>query len=94
MWLSDWLRRRRAKALVRERDVFISQLTRFLSDTEGKWDWDDFESVRCKDPALEKMRQSILKCGLPPMSTAQVAASNEQMRRILEQLQGKSETSA
>jgi hypothetical protein len=94
MWPVDWFRRRRAKALARERDVFISQLTRFLSGTEGEWDWDDFESVRCRDPALEKMRQSILTCGLPPMSAAQLAASNEEMRRVLEQLQVKSATSA
>jgi hypothetical protein len=28
----------------------------FMEDTGGEWDWDDFTSVKIKDPGLEAIR--------------------------------------
>ena len=94
MSLSDWLQRRREKKRTRERDYFVSQLKTFVTGAEEAYDWDDFESIRLKDPKLEGMRQSILECGLPPMTPAQQAASSGKMKTILEQLEIQSATSA
>jgi hypothetical protein len=35
----------------------------FLSHTGGRWDWDDFISVRLADPELEKVR--VIAAELP-----------------------------
>jgi hypothetical protein len=89
MWLNDWLQSRRQERLRRERDHFVSQLQKFLAGAEGDYDWDDFESIPRKDPELEAMRQSILRCGLPPMSPAQESASKDHMWRYLERLKSR-----
>jgi hypothetical protein len=34
-------------------------IEKFVNDTGGRWDWDDFISIRQKDPELEAVR---LKC--------------------------------
>jgi hypothetical protein len=32
-------------------------IEKFLDGTGGRWDWDDFTSMRIKDPALDAIRR-------------------------------------
>ena len=38
------------------RSEAADQIEAFLNGTSGKWDWDEFTSLRLKDPELEKVR--------------------------------------
>ena len=35
-------------------------IERFLLCTGGKWDWDDFVSIRLQDPALDEVRKKCV----------------------------------
>lgn len=35
-------------------------IERFIDGTIGRWEWDDFTSIRGKEPELEKLRQEIV----------------------------------
>jgi hypothetical protein len=44
---------------------FAEELRKFADGRDSEWDWDDFESVRLRDPLLEKIRQEALITAIP-----------------------------
>ncbi len=38
------------------REEVVTIIEDFINDKGGKWDWDDFISIKLKDPELERIR--------------------------------------
>jgi hypothetical protein len=61
-------------------------IAEFLAGTGGRWDWDDFISIRLKDPELERVRQiaGALPGRFPPDLTG--GYCSDEGREVLRQL--------
>jgi len=60
----------------------------FVNGTGRQWDWDDFTSIRLKDPELEKIRQRCVSIPdeFPPSTRSEYCnASGLQVMRDLAQ---------
>ena len=45
------------------KDEIADLILKFIDDAEdlGKWEWDDFTTIRAKDPAVEAIRLAVLE---------------------------------
>jgi len=54
------LRLTRWGTAVRTREEVAQYIENFVEGRGGEWDWDDFTSVRIKDPHLDRIRRQCL----------------------------------
>jgi hypothetical protein len=50
-------------------EQFADKLERHLRGTEGKWDWDNFTSLRIRDKRLDRLRCKLSKFDHPVSQT-------------------------
>lgn len=61
-------------------DYVADYLEKFIAETEGPWDWDDFCSIPIADPNLDNIR--LQACGYSPPGGLSEAGRDE-LRRLL-----------
>ena len=63
----------------------------FLDNTceEWEWEWDDFTSIKCKDPELEAIRQECVAVAVDCPATDQSTYCNEKGIEILRAIANK-----
>jgi len=61
----------------------------FLDNTCGGWDWDDFISIKLKDPELETVRQECMAVADAYPATNQSAYCNKNGIEVLRSIANK-----
>jgi hypothetical protein len=72
------------------REEIVNTIEGFVNGTGSQWDWDDFTSIRLKDPELEAIRQRCVSIPdeFPPADPRAYCseAGLQDMRRIVADL--------
>jgi hypothetical protein len=81
--VNDWIRAR--TGVVMSADAVASVLQGFVDGTGEPWEWDDFTSVRIREPRLDaiRMRCATLPVTYPPTQEGHYC-SDEGMRVLTE----------
>jgi hypothetical protein len=61
-------------------DYLIRYLEKFIAETEGEWDWDDFCSIPLTDPELDDIRERACEFA-PPLGLTD--EDREELRNLL-----------